>query len=180
MLTKSISWFREEKVCDDLDFSDFITCYRPYNKNLLDATAPYARIIVQVLTVLVLILCVLCYKIRSLARTFIFLEIFVQATTMFYPNSNRAWAGDSVITIESVSYIAIYYCGSMRSFYLAMAHMTFALFFNRHVAYLEPLKGSEIAGKIILISSFFFVFAFMVTGIDNMAKMHKQLKLTNS
>ena len=139
MLTMSIAWFQDEKVCDGIEFSK---CYRPYNRDLLDATAEPARIIVQVLTVLTVIICILCFKYRSLASTFIYLECLSQIAVLFYPNSNRAWASSYFIYIEYCMYCIFYYCGSMRSFYLVFASMFFATFFNRNIAYLEPINGA--------------------------------------
>ena len=172
MLTMSISWFQDEKVCDGIEFSK---CYRPYNRDLLDATAEPARIIVQVLTVLMVIICILCFKYRSLAGAFIYIEFIIQTAALFYPNSNRSWATDYFIGTEYLLYTTHYYCGSVCSFYYVMAALTFATFFNRHVAYLEPIDGVTIAIKIGSLVGIFFVGAYMVTYIDRIALLHKQL-----
>ena len=74
MLTLSIPWFQEEKLCDDTGFEK---CYKPYNEAVLDSTSQIARIIVQVLTIVGAILCLLCLKWRHLAGWFIYIEMFI-------------------------------------------------------------------------------------------------------
>ena len=74
MLTMTIPWFEMQQLCDS---GQFTKCYRPYNENVLDATADFARIIVQVLTVTNVILCLFCYRWRSMAQAFIYIEIFI-------------------------------------------------------------------------------------------------------
>ena len=74
MLALSIPWFQEEKLCDVTGFEN---CYKPYNEAVLDSTSQIARIIVQVLTIVGTILCLLCFKWRHLAGWFIYIEMFI-------------------------------------------------------------------------------------------------------
>ena len=176
MFTKSIPWFQEETLCDG---SEFTKCYRPYNAEFLDKTADAARIVVQVTLIITIIICLICFKWRSAASAFIYLEIIVQLATMFYPNSNRSFASTYLICIEYGTYFLVYYCGSMRSFYFIMIAMTFAIFFNSHVAYNEPFTAGAIGFKISSALVGVIVATFIVTGIDILAILHHKLQLSN-
>ena len=74
MFLKNVPWFQDEKVCDG---TEFINCYRPYNEQVLDMTATSARIVVQAIIIIGVIICFLCCKWRSLARSFIYLEVII-------------------------------------------------------------------------------------------------------
>ena len=74
LITTSIPWFQEEQLCDG---SELDKCYKPYNEAILDSTSQIARIIVQVLTVVSAILCLLCFKWRHLAGWFIYIEMVI-------------------------------------------------------------------------------------------------------
>ena len=177
MLTMTIPWFMEQKICSG---SELTYCYRPYNEKVLDATADSARIIVQVLIGLSVILCFLSYKWRRIARAFIYIEILLNLATLFYPNSNRAWSSTYHLCIEYGSYFLVFYCGSMRSCYFMMASMVFTIFFNSHVAYLEPIKVAKVLYSIFSAITICIIFVFVATGIDIMAMLHNQIQLTNS
>ena len=170
MFRKAIPWFQHETVCDG---NVFEKCYKPYNTDVLDETAEYARIIVQVLTVFVTIISFLSYKYRSLARALIYLEVTAQVACLFYPNSSRAWANDGRIEIEFISYFVLYYCGSVRSFWFCMAALVFSMYFNSFVAYQYLFNFDKGVSKFVRFVAMFFLMAYMVIGIDNVAKLHK-------
>ena len=89
----------------------------------------------QAVTIVGVIVSVLSYWFRGLARYFLYLEMLIGIATLFYPNSNRSFSNTYFIAIEYGSYILAFYCGSMRSVYFALLTMIFAMFFNDHVAY---------------------------------------------
>ena len=60
----------------------------------------------------------------------------------------------------------------MRSFYLITVAMIFAVFFNDHVAYLEPLSATKVIFKIFSCLTIIFYQLLFVMGIDIIALMH--------
>ena len=93
----------------------------------------------------------------------------VQLASLFYPNSNRAFSSTYFICMEYGTYFYVYYCGSMRSCYMIMSAMIFAIFFNSNIAYLEPVTAAKIAYNLVSALGILVIVSFQVVGIDLLA-----------
>ena len=60
-----------------------------------------------------------------------------------------------------------------------MVAMIFAIFFNSHVAYLEPVTAGSIAVKVASAVGVLVIVSFAVVVIDIVAILHKKLQLAN-
>ena len=75
-----------EPECTD---GKLLSCIGPYNEAILDHTKDLSRILVKVIVFAMLIVCIICYKWRWTGNAFIYLEMCLHLSAMFFPNSKN-------------------------------------------------------------------------------------------
>ena len=84
MVRSEGAWFQDEPKCSTENYYD---CLGPYNEKLIDPILQYSRNTLTVLMILSAILCIICYKKRDLANSFMVLECLIRTVVIFKPNT---------------------------------------------------------------------------------------------
>ena len=134
-------WYMKQHQCEDRSLlCEQDDCLGPYAKELLDPGEDFFRILLIVLTILSIILCVLCYRWRFLANSFVYIEFLIRVTAVMIPNrTSYQHTPIQYLWITSVAYIC-FFCDEIGHIIVLTVLLAFQSFFAVHVIYLKPFN----------------------------------------
>lgn len=176
IFSKQGSWYAEEPECTD---GLLLKCIGPYNESILQYTLDVARVMVKANVLVTMIVCILCYKWRSLGNAFIYLEMLLHLSAMFFPNSKNLHATFHFNTYEAFANCASLYTNQPVTIYLYTATLMAINIFGTNIAYGKQLGIKEMVIYALSGVLFFFVFSSIFVTINVVIKLWHRLRFAN-
>ena len=128
---------------------------------------------ITIISVVQFIMCFLCCKWRWIGSYFIYSEILIHTSSLFYPNSTNYNQRYSTYLNATIMLAFSHYCGQIQSIYLLTAMLSVQLYFGIHVAYLRPFEAINGISCVITVTTSFFVLSFIYSGLFYLSKLQK-------
>ena len=161
LVTSTGAWFGKQSIClpEEPYREDCI-----YNYNVEQLGGPVqdmARWVLASLVILSLLLCILCYKWRVIANSFLYFECAINIIAVFIPNTYNARHSNIDMTMLSVIYVLSLYTDRADQLIMAPIHLGLTLFVKLNLVYLNPLTVGSILMNSGLVLAFFICTCFV-------------------
>ena len=146
------AWFSNEPKCSAENFYD---CLGPFNEELIDPILNWAERVLYILILFSALLCLICYKKRSLASAFITLESLIRICVIFLPNSIQYPQNPVNLTLQMGSLLVMFFVHEASSIISTTLALTLQVFVGWHIVYMKPMTIPEVITDIALILLYF-------------------------
>ena len=170
------AWFSKEPTCQD---GQLLNCIGSYNESILDSTQDIFRVLIKIIVGITAVTCVLCYKWRWLGKSFIYLEMCLHISAMFFPNSKNYHSTFYFNTYEAFANCAALYTNQPITIYMYTFTLIMANFFGTNIAYSKPLGFKEVIIYIAAVVFFFLSFSCFFTSVNIVIKLLRRLQIVN-